>query len=98
MAAFEYVARKPAGDLVTGVLEAASQREVLQKLAEDRLFAVRIAEAKQAPMVQLSRRRVRSRHVSTMYGQLSDLLRSGVPLLRSLEILERQSSKPALSA
>ena len=96
MASFEYVARKSAGDLVTGVLEAASQREVLQKLADKRLFAVRIAEAKQAPMARLSQRRVRSRHIATMYGQLSDLLRSGVPLLRSLEILERQSSNPAL--
>jgi general secretion pathway protein F/type IV pilus assembly protein PilC len=98
MASFEYVARKSAGDLVTGVLEAASQREVLQKLADERLFAVRIAEAKQAPMARLSQRRVRSRHVATMYGQLSDLLRSGVPLLRSLEILERQSANPALVA
>jgi general secretion pathway protein F/type IV pilus assembly protein PilC len=98
MAAFEYVARKPAGDLVTGVLEAASQREVLQKLADERLFAVRIAESKQAPIVRLSRRRVRTRHVSTMYGQLSDLMRSGVPLLRSLEILDRQSANPALSS
>jgi general secretion pathway protein F len=98
MAAFEYVARKPAGDLVTGVLEAASQREVLQKLADERLFAVRIAEAKQAPMARLSQRRVKSRHVSTMYGQLADLLRSGVPLLRSLEILERQGSSPALAS
>ncbi len=98
MASFEYVARKTAGDLVTGVLEAASQREVLQKLADERLFAVRIAEAKAAPMVRLSQRSVRARHVSTMYGQLSDLLRSGVPLLKSLEILERQSSSPALVA
>src|SRR5262245_54013770 len=98
MAAFQYVARKPKGDLVTGVLEAASQREVLQKLAEERLLAVRIAEAKQTPMVRLSQRRVRTRHVSTMYGQLADLMRSGVALLRSLEILEKQSSNPALSS
>jgi general secretion pathway protein F/type IV pilus assembly protein PilC len=71
---------------------------VLQKLADERLFAVRIAEAKQPPMARLSQRGVRSRHVATMYGQLSDLLRSGVPLLRSLEILERQSANPALVA
>jgi general secretion pathway protein F/type IV pilus assembly protein PilC len=34
----------------------------------------------------------------TFYSQLADLLRSGVPLLRSLDILERQSANPALSA
>ena len=48
MAAFEYTARRQAGGLVTGVIEAASQREVLQKLADDRLFAVRVAESKAA--------------------------------------------------
>lgn len=32
------------------------------------------------------------------YRQLSDLLRSGVPLLRSLELLERQSGEPTLAA
>jgi general secretion pathway protein F/type IV pilus assembly protein PilC len=40
---------------------------------------------------------VRRRNLAVMYGQLSDLLRSGVPLLRSLEILERQSVQPALA-
>jgi general secretion pathway protein F/type IV pilus assembly protein PilC len=33
-----------------------------------------------------------------MYSQLADLLHSGVPLLRSLELLERQSSNPTLQA
>jgi general secretion pathway protein F/type IV pilus assembly protein PilC len=97
MPAFEYAARKTAGELVTGVIEAASQREVLQRLAAESLFAVRVAEAKKAPMVALSRHRVRPRHVATLYGQLSDLLRSGVPLLRSLEILERQCANPVLA-
>ena len=35
--------------------------------------------------------------MAAFYSQLSDLLRSGVPLLRSLEILDRQSSQPALA-
>jgi general secretion pathway protein F len=35
--------------------------------------------------------------MATFYSQLSDLLRSGVPLLRSLDILERQSAQPALA-
>jgi general secretion pathway protein F/type IV pilus assembly protein PilC len=34
--------------------------------------------------------------MAAFYSQLADLLRSGVPLLRSLEILERQSSLPVL--
>src|SRR5262249_60445953 len=42
-------------------------------------------------------RRIRSKYMAPFYSQLADLLRSGVPLLRSLDILERQSSNPALS-
>ena len=41
-------------------------------------------------------RRIRARYVSVFFAQLADLLASGVPLLRSLEILERQGSQPAL--
>jgi general secretion pathway protein F/type IV pilus assembly protein PilC len=44
------------------------------------------------------RRRVRARHLSVFYGQLADLLKSGVPLLRSLELLEKQSTNPALQS
>ena len=34
--------------------------------------------------------------MAAFYSQLADLLRSGVPVLRSLEILERQSSVPVM--
>lgn len=97
MSAFQYVARNATGELVKGVVEAASQREVLQKLGDETLFTVSIEEARGAPTAALSRHRVRSRHVARAYSQLSDLLRSGVPLLRSLEILHRQSSNPTLA-
>ena len=98
MPAFEYTARRTAGGVVTGVVEAASQREVLQRLAEQSLFPVRITEAAPAARGVLSQRRVAPRHVATLYRQLADLLRSGVPLLRSLDILERQASHPKLAA
>ena len=41
---------------------------------------------------------MKGRHLATMYSQLADLLHSGVPLLRSLELLERQSTNPRLQA
>ncbi len=34
--------------------------------------------------------------MATTYGQLADLLRSGVPLLRSLEVLRKQTSHAGL--
>jgi general secretion pathway protein F len=58
---------------------------------------VRIQPAKGAAAARKSTKRVRARHMAGFYSQLADLLHSGVPLLRSLDILERQSSQPALA-
>ena len=41
-------------------------------------------------------KRVPAKYLTVFYNQLSDLLRSGVPLLRSLQLLEDQTSHPAL--
>ena len=64
------------------------------------LFPVRIVAAKPAGgSVQRFgwKRKVRGRYMATFYSQLADLLRSGVPLLRSIDILERQNSQPVLA-
>jgi len=46
--------------------------------------------------VRWFRRSGSRRSVAVFYSQLSDLLRSGVPLLRALELLQRKSSQPVL--
>src|SRR5437867_4042703 len=63
------------------------------------LFPVKIAASKPGAVGGGRRhgKHVRARHMCTFYSQLADLLHSGVPLLRSLDILERQSVHPALS-
>jgi general secretion pathway protein F len=97
MAEFRYVARQSSGQQVTGMIEAGNERDVLAQLSERMLFPVRVEEAVSRGLQRRWGTGVRSRHLAAMYGQLSDLLRSGVPLLRALEILEKQSSRPALS-
>jgi general secretion pathway protein F/type IV pilus assembly protein PilC len=95
MAEFTYEARAKTGTLSNGTLTAGSEREAMAILDARGLFPVKIAPAK----TQAQRRwggRVRGRHLATTFSQLADLLHSGVPLLRSLEILERQSSAPAV--
>ena len=77
-----------------GNLVATSEREALSMLDARGLFPLRIAPAKTA---RKGGRRIRSRNLAAFYAQLADLLHSGVPLLRSLDILERQSSQAALS-
>jgi general secretion pathway protein F/type IV pilus assembly protein PilC len=94
---FTFEALTTAGGRNTGTLTATTEREVMTMLDARGLFPVRIELAKKAAATGISGRRVRPRYVSMFFAQLADLLRAGVPLLRSLEILGRQSSQPALT-
>jgi len=91
---FSYIARDLNGNRVSGRLQAATQHEALALLDSKALFPLEVQEAKQR---QRGGRRVKSAVVSVLYGQLADLLRSGVPLLRSLEVLSRQASHAGLA-
>ncbi|MBN71008.1 MAG: pilus assembly protein PilC [Gimesia sp.] len=97
MPEFQYIAREATGRQVTGVLSAANQQDALNSLAAKSLFPVKVdlADAAKAQL-RRSGKRVRARYLSVFYTQLADLLKSGVPLLRSLELLNRQSTNPSL--
>src|SRR5438477_2619913 len=96
MPEFQFEALGGSGNRSTGTLTANSEREALAQLDARGLFPVRIQEAQSASKSRWGRR-IRSRYLATAYAQLADLLRSGVPLLRSLEILERQAVHAGLS-
>jgi len=93
---YSFEALGKAGDRSNGTLTATSEREAALMLDARGLFPVRINEAKTRASSS-SGRRVKGRVISAFYSQLADLLQSGVPLLRSLDILEKQSSNQALS-
>lgn len=95
---FNYEAMAGTGQRSAGLLTANSERDAQSMLDARGLFPLRIELARTAVNVGRGGRRVGSRQMATFFSQLADLLRSGVPLLRSLEILERQSAAPALSA
>jgi general secretion pathway protein F/type IV pilus assembly protein PilC len=95
---FSYVALAATGARTQGTLTANSEREAAAILDGRGLFPIQIAAAKAAGGgIGWGKRRVKSRVMAAFYAQLADLLHSGVPLMRSLELLERQSSQPALS-
>src|SRR6478609_7651299 len=98
MPEFTYTALAATGARTQGTLTANSEREAMGMLDARGLFPVHIAQAKGTAAGKHHGRKVKSRVMAAFYAQLADLLHSGVPLLRSLEILERQSSQPALSA
>ncbi len=96
MSDFTYVARNLGGQCIEGVVSAGSQREAVAALTAQQLFPVEVKPvAGSAPRTVT--RRVKPQAMSQFYVQLAALLRSGVPLLRSLEVLGRQTTNPALS-
>jgi general secretion pathway protein F len=99
MPEFTYVARELSGKQTTGQVTAQSQQEALSQLSSRQLFPLKIEMAEESKQALKNvARRVRPRHLSIFYSQLADLLKSGVPLLKSLELLERQSNSAALTA
>jgi general secretion pathway protein F/type IV pilus assembly protein PilC len=94
---FSYEALAQSGQRSAGTLTAQSEREAMSMLDARGLYPIRIAAAKTSSGGRRWTRKIKSRVMATFYGQLADLLHSGVPLLRSLDILERQSFHPGLS-
>ncbi|NQV23690.1 MAG: type II secretion system F family protein [Rhodopirellula sp.] len=97
MPEFQYTARAMSGQEVRGLLSAGTETEVVSTLSARQLFPLKIELAESARSDdRLRGRRVKARDLATFFAQLSDLLRSGVPLLRSLELLQRQSRNKVL--
>ncbi|MCA9201192.1 MAG: type II secretion system F family protein [Planctomycetales bacterium] len=95
---FAYVARNLQGKRVTGTISANTQREAISLLSGKSLFPLQVDAAKSASSAwSLGKKKVAAQQLATFYAQLAGLLRSGVPLLRSLEVLRKQSSSPVLS-
>ncbi len=100
MATFSYKAKTSSGETISGVLTAESQQAALRTLDDRSLFPILVREGGQATRSAFGsggKKRIGLRVISTFYSQLSDLLRAGVPVLRSLDVLSRQDSSPALS-
>ena len=87
---FAYTARNLRGEMISGSLEANSEREAINILSGKSLFPVNVDEQKVRQ--QAFGGRVNAQTMSTFYMQMSGLLKSCVPLLRALRILEEQAT------
>src|SRR5256885_6127552 len=84
---FAYIARDMTGSRVEGTLAAGTEREVLAALSGRNLFPLKVATSDGRAAGEKRSPRVRPRVMASTYGQLAALLGSGVPLLRSLEVI-----------
>ncbi|HXG62036.1 MAG TPA: type II secretion system F family protein [Planctomycetota bacterium] len=102
MPQFTYKAKKEDGSIVTGILQAESERGALDSLGRMGVFPLELSsrdetEAAPAPAARRGRRRARRADVALFTRQLGDLLKAGVPLNRALRTLAAQTSNQELS-
>jgi len=95
---FAYTALAKTGQKSTGTISAGSEREAAAMLDAKGLFPIEVKAAKVAGAGFSLFGGVGGRDLATFYAQLADLLHAGVPLLRSLELLERQTPNKTLQS
>jgi type II secretory pathway component PulF len=104
MPRFFYRAKKGPTEIIDDVIEAQSRDEAVEKISrlgylpikiQEEATALREKEAKSKAASVLYRGRVRSKDVTIFSRQLASLVKSGVPILRALNILSEQSESPA---
>ncbi|HEX4332972.1 MAG TPA: type II secretion system F family protein, partial [Usitatibacter sp.] len=105
---FQYKAVTPTGEVQEGVLEAASTQGAVSRLQEMGLIPIRAEEsgaamaasAAGAPALQipfLTRNRVSQNDIAIVTRELATLLKAGLPLDRSFEILINLAASPRVA-
>ena len=90
MPSYSYIARDAGGKKVSGSLDAANERDVINLLTSKQLFPVEVDEQKERKL-QISGR-VSGQVIADFYSQLASLISNGVPLLRAMAILRDQTA------
>lgn len=104
MAAFEYTARDSGGKIINGSIDAETQELVLSRLRQMGYFVINIKKLKDESeglknkKIEISfLNRIKIRDVVIFTRQFSTLISSGMSLLESLNILQRQTSNTKLA-
>ena len=96
MPEYTYTARSLDGERVSGTLSAATEREVIHQLSGKSLFPITVAPLREKKSVGLRGWRINDQTQANFFSSLASLLRGGVPLLRSLKILQAQANNQRL--
>ncbi len=106
MPTYKYKAKKGPGETVESTIEAASEKDAIDKISMSGYIPVHIEETRSVSADAVAgadmrhgaprRLRIRSKQITVFTRQLASLLRSGVPILRALAIIAEQSDSPAL--
>jgi general secretion pathway protein F len=104
MPTFTYKARDRKGEAISGTMEAETSETVVSRLQSMDYFPLSIADQSgvreqglQGLRKKLGRRRVGVADLATLNRQLADLISSGIPMVKALEIVGDQTSHPFLN-
>lgn len=104
MPQFAYKAKKDDGSVVTGTLQAESERSALDSLGRMGVFPLQIESREEdkptnraAGSPRQVAHRIKAADIALFTRQLADLLRAGVPLNRSLNTLATQTTNLTLA-
>ena len=92
---FDYTARDLQGQKKVGTISAATEREAINLLSGKSLFPISVS-TDEAKLTVYRSKGVKGQVMAATYAQLASLLRSGVPMLRSLAVIREQASNPTL--
>ncbi len=92
MALYYYRAKTDPKTVIEGEIEASSKEAALKKIEEMGYFPVRIEERvrRRETSLQFLFKRVKLRDITVFSKQLAILIKSGVPVLRALEVVSSQ--------
>jgi len=97
MPIYKYRAKKGPDSTMEGRIEAENKEEAIEKLSQMGYVPVRVQESESTIQAVSSFRvtgRIRSREITIFSRQLSSLIKSGVPILRAINIISEQSDNP----
>ena len=100
MFAFNYRARDNTGKLIRGVIESLSQEEVAETLRRMGCTPVRITEVftgLKLGQLEWNFRRIKTQDIVMFNVQLANMLNSGLSVISSLDILQKQNENKKLS-
>lgn len=103
MPTYKYRAKKGPDNVTEGSVEAQTEKEAIEIISQLGFIPLHIEETSLkvsplTPAIEKSEARIKSREITIFSRQLASLLKSGVPILSSINIIADQSENPNLKA
>ena len=97
MPLYRYRAKETPQKLIEATLEAPTREDAIKRIEEMGYFPVKVEEVsaaaeKQSRVIKKFRARLRSQEITIFSRQLATLIKSGVPILKSLGVIVEQAS------